>query len=86
MTRITIARQKQFISGRYPAWASLAPMFLFLLVGITAGTTQLRFRQVVNSPDRLDRVDPIMMSFFAFNGAATLFALLVTAIPCQNLR
>jgi hypothetical protein len=83
MSRISLARQKEFISSRYPAWASLAPMFLFLLVGVTAGSTQLRFGMAIDRPD--PDFDAMMLSYFVLNVAATLFALLVAAIPCRNL-
>jgi hypothetical protein len=43
ISRIPLTKPKQFIRFHYPVWASLAPLCLFLLSGVAAGTTQIRF-------------------------------------------
>jgi hypothetical protein len=43
ISRITLGRREEFISDKFSTWASLAPLFLFLIVGVFAGTTQFTF-------------------------------------------
>ena len=62
-------RRYIWISPQYPALASHGPLLLFLLTGLTAATTQIRFLY-----------DKYVL-FHVLNGSSALFAILVVVTP-----
>jgi hypothetical protein len=81
---ISLLRSRQFISSHYPVWASLAPVSLFLLVSIAAGTTYTRFIVAVGATKDANGYI-IFSSYFLLNFGAKLFSLLIMIIPWHSL-
>jgi hypothetical protein len=84
MSQILLSREEQFISAQFSVWASYVPLCLFILAGVTAGTTQLRFFGVNMSLDTLSGIY-VCILYFPLNAAAMFFDLLIVIIPCHNL-
>ena len=71
-------RRKYFISHRYPTAASLFPLFLFLLTGIGAATTQFRFT--------LGSYHNASISFWILNATNFLLSVLLLFFPGRRRR
>ena len=73
---VAVHRRRQFISGRYPAVASLIPIYLFLLSGVSAASTQLRWL-------RVSGVTAVAIATFSVSNIVSfIVAIFILCLPC----